>query len=81
MVNGKMCVGIVNDDLMVRLAPQAYETALQIQGCQEMGFTGKPIRGFVFVVPDGTATDRQLGDWLEFALGFNMEAKASRKRR
>ena len=81
MVNGKMCVGVAKDDLMVRLAPEAYEGALQKKGCRQMDFTGKPIRGFVFVGPEGLGTEGDLKDWLELALEFIKEAKASKKRR
>ena len=81
MVNGKMCVGVVRDDLMVRLAPEVYEAALERPGCREMDFTGKPMRGFVFVGPEGLRTEEQLEYWLELALTFNNAAKASKKRR
>jgi hypothetical protein len=54
MVNGKMCVGIVNDDLMARIDPEKYEAALAKKGCREMYFTGRPMKGFVFVSPEGT---------------------------
>jgi hypothetical protein len=60
MVNGKMCVGILNDDLMARIDPSIYEQALQQTGCREMNFTGKPMRGFVFVSPEGTKGQKNL---------------------
>ena len=49
MVNGKMCVGILKDNLMARIGPDVYELALHKKGCREMNFTGKPMKGFVFV--------------------------------
>ncbi len=81
MVDGKMCVGVAKDDLMVRLAPEAYEGALEKKGCREMDFTGKPMRGFIFVGPEGLGAEGELEYWLELALEFNKEAKASTKRR
>ena len=81
MVNGKMCVGVAKDDLMLRLGPEAYEGALEKKGCREMDFTGKPMRGFVFVGPEGLETKGELEYWLQLALDFNKEVKASRKRR
>ena len=81
MVNGKMCVGVAKDDLMVRLAPEVYESALERRGCREMDFTGKPMRGFVFVGPEGLNPKGELEYWLKLALEFNKEAKASTKRR
>lgn len=81
MVNSKMCVGILNDDLMVRLAPEVYEEALEQPGCRAMDFTGKPMKGFVFVDPAGTKGAKQLGYWISLALDFNKRAKASKKKK
>jgi TfoX/Sxy family transcriptional regulator of competence genes len=79
MVNGKMCVGISKDDLMARIAPEVYQDALSKKGCRPMDFTGKPMAGFVFIDPDGTASDKELEDWVKLALDFNGRAKASKK--
>lgn len=81
MVNGKMCVGILKDDLMVRIDPEMHEKALARKGCREMDFTGKPMRGFVFVGPGGTSTKKSLESWVALALDFNTRAKASRSRK
>jgi TfoX/Sxy family transcriptional regulator of competence genes len=81
MVNGKMCVGILNDDLMARIDPDEYDTALARKGCREMDFTGRPMRGFVFVSPEGTRTGSGLAWWIRFALSYNAKAKPSRKRK
>ena len=80
MVNGKMCVGILKDDLMARIDPSAYEAALRKKGCREMNFTGRPMKGFVFVGPAGTANKKDLSYWIDLALEFNKRAKASKKR-
>lgn len=79
MVGGKMCVGIEGERLMVRLDPQLYEAALTRPGCEPMDFTGRPMRGFVFVQPEGTATIAELRSWISLALAFNPRAKASRR--
>ena len=81
MVNGKMCVGILKDDLMARIDPDVYEIALHKKGCREMNFTGKPMKGFVFVSPLGTSNKRDLKYWLDLALDFNKRAKASKKKK
>ena len=52
MVNNKMCVGISGNDLMARIDPEIYESALKRKGCREMDFTGRPMRGFVFINPE-----------------------------
>jgi TfoX/Sxy family transcriptional regulator of competence genes len=80
LVDGKMCVGVEKDRLMARIDPAVYEQALRRKGCRPMDFTGRPMRGFVFVEPDGYRADGDLASWLELALEFNPRAKASKKR-
>jgi len=53
MVDDKMCVGIVKDELMARIDPEIYDQALSKKGCKEMNFTGRSMKGFVFVEPQG----------------------------
>lgn len=77
MVNNKMCMGVVGDDLMCRIGEDAYEAALERPGCREMTFTGKPMRGYVFVSEDGFRTSFR--EWVDLCLAFNPKAKASRK--
>lgn len=81
MVNGKMCLGILNQDLMARIDPGVYEAALRKKGSRAMDFTGRPMKGFVFISPIGTASDNDLNYWIDLALDFNKKAKASKKRR
>lgn len=81
MVNDKMCVGVLKDDLMVRLDPIAYDAALKRKGCREMDFTGKPMVGFVFISSKGTSNTKDLSYWIELALDFNKKAKVSKKRK
>jgi TfoX/Sxy family transcriptional regulator of competence genes len=80
MVNEKMCVGILKEDLMVRLDPEIREKVLSKKGCREMDFTGRPMKAFVFVDPDGTDMDTGLAYWIDLALEFNPRAKASKKK-
>lgn len=78
MVKGKMCVGILKDELMVRIDPTDHDEALKRTGCREMDFTGRPMRGFVFVGPKGI--QRDLSYWIDSALAYNSAAKASKKK-
>jgi TfoX/Sxy family transcriptional regulator of competence genes len=80
MVNNKMCVGILNDELMARIDPEIYESALKRKGSREMDFTGRPMKGFVFIDPEGTKSKKDLEYWLNLALDFNKQAKASKKK-
>src|SRR3989337_193558 len=79
MVNGKMCVGVHDEELMVRLDPDVHENALKRDGCRAMDFTGKPMKGFVFVGPKGMSNKEDLDYWISLALDFNEKAKASKK--
>jgi hypothetical protein len=81
MVNNKMCLGILQDDLMAMIDPAVYETALEKRECREMNFTGRPMKGFVFINPYGTKTKKDLNYWIGLALEYNKIAKASRKRK
>lgn len=81
MVKGKMCLGIVKDDLMARIDPDVYEEALQKPGCREMDFTHRPMKGFVFVSPEAIDDDEGLAYWINLALDFNERAKASKKKK
>ena len=81
MVNGKMCVGVEQERLMVRLAPERYDEAMEKEGCRPMDFTGKPMKGFVFVDVDALNSKKKLTYWIELALEFNEKAKASKKKK
>ncbi|MBI4417128.1 MAG: TfoX/Sxy family protein [Ignavibacteriales bacterium] len=81
MVNGKMCVGVLKDDLMCRIDPATHEKAVQRKGAREMDFTGKPMKGFVFVGPPGTRNKKDLKYWLDLSLAFNKTAKPSKKKK
>lgn len=80
MVNGKMCAGVATEELMCRIDPALYETCLEKKGCREMTFTGKPMKGYVFVSEEGLKTKNELNYWLDLCLEFNKSAKASKKK-
>lgn len=79
LVRGKMCVGIESRRLMARIGPAEEAAALQRPGCRPMDFTGRPMRGFVFVDTACLQSDAALAEWLDLALRFNPSAKSSRK--
>ncbi|HSC54905.1 MAG TPA: TfoX/Sxy family protein [Phnomibacter sp.] len=81
MVNDKMCVGVEAERLMVRLDPTKTEEVLEKEGCQPMDFTGRVMKGFVFVDIAVLETKRQLDYWIQLALAYNSVAKVSGKRK
>ena len=70
MVNGHMSCGVVSDTLMVRVGPDQYEEALKRPFASEMDFTGRPMKGFVYVAPDGFESDEDLESWVRTSLVF-----------
>ncbi len=80
MVDGKMCVGVLDRRLMVRFDPALDAEVMKRTGCKPMDFTGRPMKGFAFIDPVGTKTEGALREWLRLALDFNPRAKASKKK-
>ena len=81
MVNDKMCVGVIKDDMMARINPDIFEEALEKQGCRPMDFTGKPMKGWVFISPDGLEKVKDMEYWIKLALEFNKISKPSKKKK
>jgi TfoX/Sxy family transcriptional regulator of competence genes len=81
MVGNKMCCGIVKDDLMVRVVDDRYEEVLLKPGAREMDFTGRPMKGFVFVSDEGLPTEKSLRDWLKLGIEFGATAKKTAKKK
>lgn len=79
MVNDKMLGGVVQDNLMIRHDPDRTEELLKQEGCRPMDFTGKPMKGMVFVDLNVVQTKEQLEYWLNVAMEFNKDAKKSNK--
>ena len=80
MVDDKMCLGIVKNNLMARIGPEIYQEALQKKGCKEMDFTGRTMKGYVFVEPEGVDMEDDLNEWVQLCLDFNPKAKSSKKK-
>jgi hypothetical protein len=70
MVNGHMCCGIVGKDLVVRTGPGGFEQALRQPHARPMNFTGRPMKGFVFVSPAGYCSYPDLKSWIRRGLDF-----------
>ena len=80
MVDDKMCLGVTGSRLMVRLDPEVEAEALKRPGCKPMDFTGRPMKGYVFVHPEGLDSEADLSHWLDLALAFNPKARRSKRR-
>jgi TfoX/Sxy family transcriptional regulator of competence genes len=81
MVNDKMCVGVEKERLMVRLDPEKYDEVMEKEGAKPMDFTGKVMKGYVFVDIEALNTKRKLEYWMNLALEYNKKAKVSKKKK
>lgn len=86
-VDNKMLCGIHIDKkygdslLMARIGENTYLKELEKPECLPMDFTGRPMRGYIFVTPDGFDIDSDLSYWIDLCLAFNPLAKASRPKK
>ncbi|CAM3476718.1 TfoX/Sxy family protein [Zobellia roscoffensis] len=86
MVDEKMCFGLDSDKksgesrMMARVGTENYEKALQQPHCGPMNFTGRAMKGYVYVFADGLDTDEDLAKWIQLCLDFNPLAKSSKKK-
>jgi len=81
MVDNKMCVGVVKNKMMARIDPDIYDDAITKEGCRPMDFTGRPMKGWIFLEPEGIDLDDDLSYWVELALEYNPKAKSSKKKK
>ena len=85
-VDDKMLCGIHIDKkygdslLMARIGEEAYSKEIEKAECLPMDFTGRPMKGYIYVSPDGWDLDKDLEYWIKLTLAFNPNAKASRKK-
>lgn len=70
LVNGRMACGVQNKKLMVRVGPVKYEEALKKKYVKKMDFTGRPLKGFIYVMPLGLKRKESLNYWIEAALDY-----------
>ncbi|MEO6190310.1 MAG: TfoX/Sxy family protein [Saprospiraceae bacterium] len=81
MVNDKMCVGIIKDELMCRIHPDLHETLVEKTGCRTMDFTKRHMKGYVMIDDTGMTTQKEFNYWVDLALDFNKVAKSSKKKK
>ncbi|GAB1454164.1 hypothetical protein MASR2M47_42200 [Draconibacterium sp.] len=81
MVNDKMCIGIIKDEMMCRIDRNFHETAIEMRGCRTMDFTKRPMMGYVLIDKTGMKTNKEFDYWINLALDFNKFAKSSKKKK
>ena len=65
LLRGNMCCGVVGGQLMGRVGQGSYEAALHEPYVREMDFTGRPLRGFIYVAVEGIGSEGDLRAWVE----------------
>ena len=80
MVEGHMCCGVIDRDLVVRVGPQAHTGTVTLPHARPMDFTGKPLRGMVYVSAKGTCADADLEAWVDRGLAFVSSLPPKKKR-
>lgn len=70
MVNGNMACGVEKKKLVVRVGPDDYEKLLKHKHVRKMDFTGKPLKGFIYVMPDGLNRTDSLKKWVDRGVQF-----------
>jgi TfoX/Sxy family transcriptional regulator of competence genes len=80
LVDGKMFVGISGSSLLARVGAERYDDALALPHVRQMDFTGRPMRGYVYVDPAGLANDRDVQAWVTWCVEYvaRLPAKKSR---
>ncbi len=81
LYNKKMCVGIIKDEMMCRIHPDAHEAAVEQSGCRAMDFTGRPMRGWVMIDQTAIKSKKQLDYWIGLAVAYNTQAKSGKKKK
>ena len=71
MTSGNMCFGVVGDDLMVRVGPEKWQESLAMPFVREMDFTGRSMRGMVYVSAEGLVEEENLCRWLDAGLDYS----------
>lgn len=81
LLDGKMCVGVLGDELVVRSGAERYAESLKRPHARPMDFTGRSMTGMVYVAPAGTSRGAALQRWIELGLEAASAATPSKRRR
>jgi len=80
LVDDKMLMGVEKERLMVRIDQEDEPKASKKKGVKPMDFTGRIMKGYLFVDDKAVDMDDELEYWVNLCLKFNPKAKASKKK-
>ena len=81
MINDKMCIGVVKDEMMLRVTDNHYETLLEENHVNPMQFTGKTMKGFLFIELPAYKNDKDLLKWLNYGIEFGEKGIVKSKKK
>lgn len=81
LVDDKMCIGIIKDDMMARINPEIESELLLKTGARPMDFTNRPMKGYLYVDVAGYENEEDLSFWIDQCLEFNPLAKSSKNKK
>ena len=70
MIGGNMAVGVINDELMVRVGKEAHDDAVAHPGARIFDFSARPMRGWIAVAPEGFAGDADIQRWVDQGVSY-----------
>jgi TfoX/Sxy family transcriptional regulator of competence genes len=81
MYNGKMCMGVIKEDMMCRIDPDLHDSLVERRGCRTMDFTNRPMQGYVLIDETGLKSQKDFEFWINLCLEYNSRAKVTKKRK
>lgn len=81
MYKGKMCVGIFRNRLLCRIDPAINDLLLEKEGCHQMSFGGKSMKGWILIDETGMKTKKHFNYWVDLALEYNSQIKSNKKKK
>jgi len=79
MVNGAMCCGVYKNDFVARVGDSQHDEAIAQPHTRLMDITGRPMRGFLFVGPDGVRTETQFKKWLNWCTSYSASNEVQKR--
>ena len=79
LLKGKMVCGVLKEDLVLRISHDQYESALKKSNVRPMDFTGRPMKGFVYVNSKGCKSDEDIKKWVQLSLSHAKSVKINKK--
>ena len=76
MLRGNMCVGVIGNELLVRVGPKAHDDAVKLPHARIFDFTKRPSKGWIYVAPAGVSSDADLHRWADRGVTFAMSLPA-----